>query len=139
VGLPLETIGRLLDSSAPDLVEALAVRLGDLDNQIEELRGQQRTILAALAAGTDGDRTWSFDKDHMVALLARAGITGSRQTAWHAAAEAADASLHTALLESLHLRADEIAHIRRRSTADRTAPPPIITARVGESGEEMSR
>jgi DNA-binding transcriptional MerR regulator len=130
VGLPLETIGRLLDSSTPDLVEALAVRLGDLDDQIEDLRGQQRTILAALAAGTDGDRTWSFDKDHMVALLAQAGITGARQTAWHAAAEAADASLHTALLESLHLRTDEIARIRRQAAVGRPAGRTTTSARV---------
>ena len=115
VGLPLETIGRVLDSAAPDLVEALAVRLGDLDGQIEDLRRQQRSILAALARGRDGDRSWSLDKAQLVALLARAGITGDAQAAWHVAAEAADASLHQALLESLRLRAEEVAEIRRQA------------------------
>lgn len=115
MGLPLETIGRLLDAAAPDLVEALAVRLSDLDAQIEHLRSQQRSILAALARGRDGDLSWSLDKAQLVALLAGAGITGDGQAAWHAAAEAADASLHQALLESLRLRSDEIAEIRRQA------------------------
>ena len=118
MGLPLETIGRLLDSATPALVEALAVRLSDLELQIEQLRGQQRSILAALAQGRDGGRTWALDRTQLVALLTGAGITGDGQAAWHAAAEAADASLHEALLVSLRLRADEVAQIRRRAARD---------------------
>jgi len=118
VGLPLETIRRLLDSATPALVEALAVRLSDLELQIEQLRGQQRSILAALAQGRDGERTWALDRTQLVALLTGAGITGDGQAAWHAAAEAADASLHEALLVSLRLRADEVAQIRRRAARD---------------------
>ena|GEM_PF-1789688 len=118
MGLPLETIRRLLDSATPALVEALAVRLSDLELQIEQLRGQQRSILAALAQGRDGERTWALDRTQLVALLTGAGITGDGQAAWHAAAEAADASLHEALLVSLRLRADEVAQIRRRAARD---------------------
>lgn len=117
MGLPLETIGRLLGSSTPDVIEALALRLGDLDGQIERLRAQQRSILAALAPGGDGDRTWSLDKTQLVGLLTRAGMTDAEQAARHVAAEAADASLHHALLESLQLRADEVARIRRQAAA----------------------
>jgi DNA-binding transcriptional MerR regulator len=112
-GLSLAAIDRVLRSPTPELVAALAVRLADLGDQIEHLRGQQRLILEALARGQDGDRTWSLDKAELVALLSGAGLTGERQAAWHAAAEAADAGLHQALLESLHLTADEVARIRR--------------------------
>lgn len=112
VGLPLAEIGRVLESATPQLVAALAVRLGELDDQIAELRARQRTILGALATGREGERTWSLDKESLVALLDGAGIGADRQQAWHAAAEGADPDLHQRLLESLDLPADEVARIR---------------------------
>lgn len=111
-GLPLTEIGRVLDSATPQLVAALAVRLGELGDQIEQLRARQRTILGALAAGREGERTWSLDKASLVALLDEAGIGADRQQAWHATAEHADPALHQRLLESLDLPADEVARIR---------------------------
>jgi DNA-binding transcriptional MerR regulator len=120
-GLSLAAIHRVLDSPTPELVAALAVRLADLGDQIEDLRGQQRLILAALARGQDGDRTWSLDKAELVALLSRAGLTSEQQAAWHVAAEAADAALHQALLESLHLAADEVARIRLQAAGAGTS------------------
>jgi DNA-binding transcriptional MerR regulator len=111
-GLPLAEIGRVLDRATPELVAALAVRLGELGDQIEVLRAHQRTILGALAAGREGDRTWSLDKATLVALLDEAGIGSDRQPAWHAAAEQADGALHQRLLESLDLPADEVVRIR---------------------------
>lgn len=118
-GLPLAEIGRALDSATPHLVAALAVRLAELGEQIEVLRGRQRTILSALAAGREGDRTWSLDKASLVDLLDGAGIGSERQEAWHQAAEQADGDLHQRLLESLDIPADEVARIRRgRRPAD---------------------
>lgn len=113
-GLPLAEIARTLDSATPQLVAALAVRLGELGDQIEMLRGHQRTILAALAAGREGDRTWSLDKAALIGLLDAAGIGPDRQQEWHAAAESADGELHQRLLESLDLSADEVTRIRER-------------------------
>lgn len=111
-GLPLAEIGRVLDAATPQLVAALAVRLAELGDQIEALRARQRTILGALAAGREGDRTWSIDKVTLVALLDGAGIGSDRQRAWHATAEGVDPDLHRRLLESLDLSADEVARIR---------------------------
>ena len=111
-GLPLETIGRLMASSTPDLVEALAVRLAALDDEIALLRDQQRVILTALASGEGGGRTWTPDRDALVALLDHAGMSQAR-LAWHGAAERADGHLHQLLLEALHLTDDEIAALRR--------------------------
>lgn len=111
-GLPLAEIGRVLDAATPQLVAALAVRLAELGDQIEALRARQRTILGALAAGREGDRTWSIDKVTLVALLDGAGIGSDRQQAWHATAEGVDPDLHRRLLESLDLSADEVARIR---------------------------
>jgi len=120
-GLPLAEIGRALDSATPHLVAALAVRLVELGDQIEVLRSRQRTILGALAAGREGDRTWSLDKASLVDLLDGAGIGSDRQEAWHVAAEQADGDLHQRLLESLDIPADEVARIRRgRSPAGPT-------------------
>jgi len=107
------TIGRALDSATPHLVAALAVRLAELGDQIEVLRGRRRTILSALAAGREGDRTWSLDKASLVDLLDGAGIGSDRQEAWHVTAEQADGDLHQRLLESLDIPADEVARIRR--------------------------
>lgn len=121
-GLSLAAIDRVLRSPTPELVAALAVRLADLGDQVEHLRGQQRLILAALARGQDGERTWSLDKAGLVELLAEAGLTGDRQAAWHAAAESADAALHQALLESLHLEADEVARIRLEAGGTSAGP-----------------
>jgi DNA-binding transcriptional MerR regulator len=110
-GLPLELIGRLLSSGTPDLVEALAVRLTALDEEIDALRGQQRVILTALASGEGAGRTWAPDRATLVALLDRAGPAGDH-LAWHAAAERADGRLHQLLLEALDLTDDEIAALR---------------------------
>ena len=115
-GLPLAEIRRAMDSDTPQLVAALAVRLTELADQIESLRGHQRTILAALAAGREGDRTWSLDKASLTALLDVAGMGADRQQAWHAAAEQADGDLHQQLLEALDLPADEVARIRGLAT-----------------------
>jgi hypothetical protein len=110
----LETIGRLLASPTPDLVEALAVRLAALDDEIADLRDQQRIILTALAGGEGAGRTWTPDKGMLVALLDRAGMA-DEHLAWHAAAERADGRLHQLLLEALHLTDDEIAALRREA------------------------
>jgi len=110
-GLPLETIGRLLGSGAPALVEALAVRLTALDDEIAALRDQQRVILTALASGEGAGRRWAPDRAALVALLDQAGLAG-RHLAWHAAAERADGRLHQLLLEALHLTDEEIAALR---------------------------
>ena len=112
-GLRLAEIRRVLDSATPQLIAALAVRLSELGDQIEILRDRQRTILSALAAGREGDRTWSMDRASLVEVLDGAGIGSDRQDAWHAAAERADGDLHQRLLESLDLPADEVARIRR--------------------------
>lgn len=113
-GLPLETIGRLLDSPTPDLVEALALRLSELDEQIAALREQQRVVLAALAHGEGAGRTWTPDRAALVALLEQAGLSVEQQLGWHAAAERADGRLHQLLLEALRLPAEQIAALRRR-------------------------
>ena len=110
-GLPLEVIGRLLASPTPDLVEALAVRLTALDDEIARLRDQQRVILTALAGGQGGGRRWTPDRATLVALLDHAGMADD-QLAWHAAAERADGRLHQLLLEALDLTDDEIAALR---------------------------
>ena len=117
-GLPLETIARLLASSTPDLVEALAVRLAALDDEIADLREQQRMILTALASGEGAGRTWTPDRDMLVALLDRAGMAHAH-LAWHAAAERADGRLHRLLLEALQLTDDEIRALRRQARDQR--------------------
>ena len=111
-GLSLAEIRRAIDAAPPQLVAALAVRLGELDDQVQILRDRQRIILNALATGREGDRTWSMDKSQLVDVLAAAGIGADQQAAWHAAAERADGDLHRRLLESLDLPADEVARIR---------------------------
>lgn len=112
-GLPLEAIGRLLNSPTPELVEALAVRLSELDAEIAALREQQRVVLDALARGEGAGRTWTPDRATLVALLEHAGMSAEHRIAWHAAAERADGRLHRLLLESLHLTDEQIAALRR--------------------------
>lgn len=112
-GLSLEQIGRLLDSPAPELVEALALRLSALDEEIAALRQEQRIVLDALTRGRTAGRAWTPDRDALVGVLDRAGLSGEQRLAWHAAAERADSRLHGLLLEALQLTDEELAALHQ--------------------------
>lgn len=112
-GLSLAVIGRLLDSPNPDLTEALATQVAELDDEIRRLRAQQRFILASLQVEGDAARHPFLGRDQLVDLLERTGVSARLRAGWHAAFEALDGERHQAFLEFLCLEDDEIAALRR--------------------------
>ena len=112
-GLSLAVIGRLLGSPHPDLTEALATQVAELDEEIHRLRAQQRFILASLRMAGGRTPPPFLGGDQLVKLLEATGVSARQRASWHAALEALDGELHQAFLEFLCLRDEEIAALRR--------------------------
>ena len=115
-GLGLAVIGRLLDSPHPDLTEALATQVAELDAEIHRLRAQQRFVLASLRGEGATARRPFLDRDRLVELLEATGVSARQRARWHAAFEAFDGEHHQAFLEFLCLSDEEIASLRRAAT-----------------------
>ena len=109
-------IGRLLDSPHPDLTEALATQVAELDAEIHRLRAQQRFVLASLRGEGATARRPFLDRDRLVELLEATGVSARQRARWHAAFEAFDGEHHQAFLEFLCLSDEEIASLRRAAT-----------------------
>jgi len=122
-GLPLAVIARLLGSPHPDLVEALATQVTELDDEIRRLRAQQRFILASLRIEGGLARAPFLSGDQLVELLERTGVSAEQRVRWHAAFEALDGDQHQAFLEFLCIEEDTIAALRG-SPASADAKPP---------------
>lgn len=113
-GLPLRDIRRVLDGGASELETALTRRLQRLNEEIEELREQQRLILGVLKAKPHAGSA-RFDKSSWASLLAASGFSADDMMQWHAVFERRAPADHQRFLEFLHIPPDEIAGIRERS------------------------
>lgn len=116
-GLALETIGALLDGTAPASRSRalLEQRLLALNAEIGALRGQQQLLARLLASRAFDAAAPLAGKSAWVALLRRAGFDDGDMQRWHAGFEAADPKGHAAFLRALGLAPAEVAAIRRRS------------------------
>jgi len=120
-GLPLATICDLFkprssnrEGSPAALLEA---RLFELCGEVNRLREQQKLLARLLATPALRKEHACADKESWVALLRRAGLDDGQMRQWHASFEKESPAEHAAFLRSLGLAGNEVAKIRRRSTA----------------------
>ncbi|WP_461211343.1 MerR family transcriptional regulator [Desulfocurvus sp. DL9XJH121] len=116
-GLGLADIAELLDSGSQGLGTALEARLGEIDRDVERLRGQQRFILGILKNPQSRARVGVMDKETWTGLLAASGFSEGDMLHWHAAFEQSAPDRHQAFLEFLCLPAAEVRAIRSRARA----------------------
>ncbi|MCB0194397.1 MAG: MerR family transcriptional regulator [Anaerolineae bacterium] len=115
-GLSLERIGELLRAdNADDLTHALEARLIALNQEIQQLREQQRLVLDLLGQAHYIIQGRVLDKSAWTALLREAGLDDAAMLRWHQAFEQSLPEAHQDFLESLGLDASEIVHIRQLS------------------------
>ena len=115
-GLLLERIKELLQADDPDhLTQALEARLIALNQEIQQLREQQRLVIDLLGQAHYFIQGRVLDKSTWTALLREAGLDDAAMHRWHQAFEQSLPEAHQDFLESLGLTAPEIAHIRHLS------------------------
>ncbi len=131
-GIPLGTIGTLLDTTVPAKVnESLESRLREIQNQIGELRTQQRFIVEMLRQAVLRGEEPARTKDQWVALLEACSFTGADMRAWHVALERDNPKAHARFLRRIGLAPAEIARVREHACAASAAaaqPAPSASA-----------
>ncbi|MFD2112100.1 MerR family transcriptional regulator [Thiorhodococcus fuscus] len=115
-GLALETIAELLRHEGEGLRPILERRLFAINQEIEQLRDQQRLILRLLQTDARALDTPLVDKALWVSMLRAAGLDDQGMQRWHRAFEGQTPREHEAFLVSLGIAADEIAAIRAWSS-----------------------
>ena len=117
-GLKLAEIKRLLKRpEAPD-VSILRHRLLELDQEIGELRTQQRAILGILQSLGATDSISAIDKNTWIEILRYCGLTDEDMNRWHAQFEHNAPDAHHAFLLWLGIPHDEALEIRAGSRAE---------------------
>jgi DNA-binding transcriptional MerR regulator len=115
-GLSLERIKELLRADDPDhFTQTLEARLIALNQEIQQLREQQRLVIELLGQARYFMQGRVLDKSTWTALLREAGLDDAAMHRWHQAFEQSLPEAHQDFLESLGLDAPEIAHIRQLS------------------------
>jgi DNA-binding transcriptional MerR regulator len=112
-GLSLKEIKSILDSSNPELVEILEVRLDTLNKEISQLRKQQHVIISILKNRKLLKETRYMGKESWVELLEIAGLDEQARHKWHLEFEKMSAEAHRDFLEQLGLSDAEITSIKR--------------------------
>jgi DNA-binding transcriptional MerR regulator len=115
-GLSLDAIRAILDGGAGDGLDgALERRLAAINEEIGELRAQQRLVVELLRHSGKGTAGHGVDVEQWVAMLAEAGVDEAGRRRWHQAFERDAPEAHREFLASLGLAENEIEEIRRRS------------------------
>lgn len=111
-GLSLAAIAEILDGPATRLATVLERRMRELDEEIAELREQQRLIATLLRRPAVLARQRVIDKSTWTSLLSASGMSEADMRRWHTAFEASAPTKHQEFLELLGLPDDEIQAIR---------------------------
>lgn len=110
-GLSLQTIKRVLEARTP-LAEVLEKQVGALNEQVAQLRDQQRVVLSLLQSSAASSRSRSLSKEAWTKMFRAIGLTDDDMRAWHTSFEASMPEAHQDFLESLGLESAEIRRIR---------------------------
>jgi MerR family transcriptional regulator, thiopeptide resistance regulator len=115
-GLALRTIRRVLEAQTP-LAEVLEEQIGALNQQVAQLRIQQRVVLSLLehSSGQPGRATLS--KESWTAMFRAIGMSDEDMRLWHANFEKSMPEGHAEFLHSLGLTTQEVRRIRAWSRA----------------------
>ena len=112
-GMPIRDIRRILDGSSPDRVtRALEDRLKRLNEEIADLREQQRVVVRLLENRGHLGETRSLDKQRWVEILRLSGLTDEDMAVWHREFERISPMAHQDFLESLGLSKEHVKAIR---------------------------
>jgi DNA-binding transcriptional MerR regulator len=114
-GLKLADIRVLLDERSNQAAGVLKRRLLELDEEIEALRENQKSILRLLRADESTWRIEAMTKEKWVSIMQAAGFSEEDMLRWHQQFEQKAPAEHQEFLEYLHIPAAEIGTIRQRS------------------------
>ena len=116
VGIPLEKIKTIIQQQKSDVATILQQRLFELDEELKQLRNQQRIIAELLGNRSLLQQTRSIDKNAWIDLLKAAGLDNEGMNKWHQAFEKNAPKAHQEFLEFLGIDAAEIKKIRQTSS-----------------------
>ena len=111
-GLPISAIAEILDKDADEIESALENRLFAINQEIQALRTQQRTIVDIIKTQGAIERTGIITKEKWVAILSATGLDETGMWTWHAEFEKSSPKAHQDFLESIGIPPEEIALIR---------------------------
>ncbi|MCP4318197.1 MAG: MerR family transcriptional regulator [Hyphomicrobiales bacterium] len=114
-GLTLRDIRNLIDNPRTSDAGIFRNRLTELDNQIAELRIQQRAIMGLMRIFGDTDASVAIDGDTWVQILEASGMSEMDRRHWHEAFERNAPQAHHSFLRWLGIPEDEVLAIRKRS------------------------
>ena len=111
-GLKLEEIKKILDAPGHDLKSALENRLEELDQEISDLKSQQRVIIGLLKNDSLFEQLGVMTRETWVSLLAASGFSEADMFHWHVEFERLAPDKHQRFLEFLGIPDEEIEAIR---------------------------
>jgi DNA-binding transcriptional MerR regulator len=111
-GLSIGDIRALLDRPLPDAAPVLERRLVELNAEIENLRGQQKAILALMQNRKIFRKGKVMTKEKWTSIMKATGFTEDEMRRWHVEFERAAPEDHQQFLEYLQIGAEEIGRIR---------------------------
>lgn len=115
-GIPLETIKSILATAMPSKVnQTLAARLGEIQQQIDGLRTQQRFIVELLREAVMRGEGPKQTRGQWVALLQACAFTEADMRQWHASMERDNSAAHARFLRRIGLAPAEVEHVREQS------------------------
>jgi len=117
IGLSLAEIRAVLSASPCDFRALLDRRLAALEREIGIRREQQRMIARLLRTRSPAGDQPRLDKRGWVAILRASGMSEEEMNRWHVEFERRAPDAHQDFLESLGIKAEEIARIREWSRA----------------------
>jgi MerR family transcriptional regulator, thiopeptide resistance regulator len=115
MGIPLKQMKKLLDkSNSAGSLEILKRRLRVLGREIANLR-KQHQIIEILKQKQIQQGVDMLSKERWVEIMRAAGLTDEDMHNWHIKFEKMEPEAHQEFLESLGIKAVEIAEIRKWS------------------------
>lgn len=114
-GVSLEQIQQIMDSDDSAISDILLQRIDHINNEIQQLRLQQRLIVGLLDNEELLKNTRVITKEMWVEFLESAGLDEEGMRKWHMEFEVSAPEAHQDFLESLGLSVAEIRRIREIS------------------------
>ncbi|WP_268407856.1 MerR family transcriptional regulator [Alteromonas sp. a30] len=110
-GLSLQSIHTLLERNGVSQAEILKDHFNDLEREIQNLRSQQKAIVALLQEPSLLEDN-TVNKERWVQIMIAAGFSDSDMIKWHQKFEEMEPEEHQKFLESLGISDEEITKIR---------------------------
>ncbi|SMC32161.1 MerR family transcriptional regulator [Sporomusa malonica] len=111
-GLPLETIKKILLGTRNTAAMLLEKRIYELNDEIKDLREQQKVAIRLLLNSQMHYTTEPIDRLAWVQLFHDAGFGDYDQWCWHRDFEMTNPDSHQLFLEKVGFSADEITRVR---------------------------